>query len=57
MVILFCEVFLYDLENVFWSINGKEIDYFKSKVKYLEVIVEDLLLIIFNVNEDVVGFY
>lgn len=57
MVKLFCEVFLYDLENVFWSINGKEIDNFKSKVKYLEVIIKDLLLIIFNVNEDVVGFY
>lgn len=57
MVKLICEVFLYDFDNVFWSINGEKIENLKSEVKYLEVIVKDLLLIIFNVNKYVVGFY
>lgn len=54
---LFCEVFPYDPENVFWSINGKEIDNSKSKVKYSEVTIKDPSLTIFNVNEDAAGSY
>lgn len=54
---LICEVFPYDPENVFWSINGKEIDKSKSKVKYSEVTVKDPSLTIFKVNEDAAGSY
>lgn len=57
LVKLIGKVFLNEFEYVFWIKNGEKIDIFKSGDKYLEVIVEDLLLIIFKVNEYDVGFY
>lgn len=54
---LICEVFPYDPENVFWSINGEKIGNSKCEVEYSEVTVKDPSLTIFNVNKQAAGFY
>lgn len=61
LVILIGNVFLYGsffvVKNVFWIKYGEELDIKGSGGRYSEVIVDNLLLIIFEVNEYDVGFY